>query len=129
MSMGDRGKQNLRKALKGNGLYYLMQEFNYNDKLVNHAKDRFTESISSIAIWFISKNIASGYMSESAVLTKINAANLDENEHMFLHPKNKNDNRRWKLTRVKNAPEGVKPLDNAELSEQYEIIHRNKKTK
>jgi hypothetical protein len=68
-------------------------------------------------------------MSESAVLTKINAANLDENEHMFLHPKNKNDNRRWKLTRVKNAPEGVKPLDNAELSEQYEIIHRNKKTK
>jgi hypothetical protein len=70
MSMGDHGKQNLRKALKGNGLYYLMQEFNYNDKLVNHAKDRFTESISSIAIWFISKNIASGYATIWTVIYK-----------------------------------------------------------
>jgi hypothetical protein len=70
MSRSDRGKQNRGKAKKGCGLYYLLQEFNYNDKLVNSAKDRFTESITSISLSFISKNIASGYMSESAVLTK-----------------------------------------------------------
>ena len=129
MPLSDRGKKNRGKAIMGNGLYYLLQEFNYNDRLVNRAKDRYTESISSITIWFVSKNIASGYRSDSAVATKINAANLNENKQMFLYTKKKNDNRRWKLTRVRNVPDGVKPLDNEEIWEQYEIIHRNKKTK
>ena len=119
MPLSDRGKKNRGKAIKGNGLYYLLQEFNYNDRLVNRAKDRYTESISSITIWFVSKNIASGYRSDSAVATKINAANLNENKQMFLYAKKKNDNRRWKLTRVRNVPDGVKPLDNEDISEHY----------
>jgi hypothetical protein len=119
MSMGDRGKQNRGKALKSKGLYYHLQEFNYSDKRVNRAKDRFTESITSISLWFISKNIASGYKAKPVGIRKINAANLNENGHMFLYPKNKNENRRWKLKRVKNAPDGVKPLDNEDISEHY----------
>jgi hypothetical protein len=119
MSNVNRGKQSIGRAKKGKGLYYLLQEFNYNNKLVNRVKDRFTESINSIGLWFISKNIASGYKVNRGVMVKINAAKLNENGHMFLYPKNKNDNRRWKLTRVKNAPDGVKKLDNQDISEFY----------
>ena len=76
MLMGDHGKQKRRKALKGKGLYYLLQEFNYSNKRVNRVKDRFTESITSISLWFISKNIASGYKAKPGVIRKINALKI-----------------------------------------------------
>ncbi len=67
------------------------------------------------------------YASTSGIKRQIGKGNLKENGYIFIYPKKKkHDNRKWRLSLIADAPEGVEMLTMNDIQEIFDEIEKQR---